>query len=156
MAPRSRFRTAALIALAIGAAAVVTIAVVFFGGSSIDIERRGRDEAFAEMDRVRAAFAGTPPCVDDSRRAAPRDMPPRATPPPAAVHMLAWEREDERLVRVRTPYWALRAGAFKMTVARHMVPALDHVGLVDLERCGRGLVVDRRSGGGGRVLIWIE
>jgi hypothetical protein len=153
---RRRFSTRAILVLALGLGAAVGGALVglLVTGSSLDVEVRGRDAAHAEMDRIRRSFA-EPPCLQrpPAPRAGARDW---AEPAPQTVHLLAWEREDDRLVRVSTPYWSLRIGAFKLNAARLIAPPFEHLSLADLDRCGRGLVVDRTTAGGGRVLIWVE
>jgi hypothetical protein len=140
------------IALGVTVGGLVVLAVI--SGTTLDVEPRTAHEAAAEMDAVRSRYTGQVPCLErDARdRAASR----REGDKPRTVHVLAWEREDNRLVRVRTPYWVLQVGAFKIHAAHAIAPPLEHVTPADLDQCGRGLVADRRTSGGGRVLIWAE
>jgi hypothetical protein len=120
--------------------------------SSLRIESSGRDAAFAELDRVRGRFGDVAPCIEGT-------SPPVAGPgnvPPQTVHVLAWEPDDNRLVRTSTPYWALRVAGWKVAFARTIAPPLKYVGLPEIERCGRGLIMDRHATGGVRVLVWAE
>lgn len=149
-------RTLALILAAVVLAFGGITAVFFFSQSSLQIETRRMEAAFAEMDRVRARFGDALPCVQGRERADDGAVPRATGPAVRLVHMLAWEREDDRLVRATTPYWALRSVAWKLRVARHLVPPLQYVGLPEIDRCGRGLILDRRTSGGGRVVIWAE
>ena len=148
-----RLRWRAILWLAVGgglAFGMITL-VVLVSQSAVDVRTVSRESADAQLDAVRAHVGGVP-CANrsPSDTATPRDGTP------STVHMLAWEREDERLVRVTTPYWALRAGAWKLNAVRAVAPPLQYVRLADLERCGPGLIVDRRTAGGGRVLVWLE
>jgi hypothetical protein len=149
-------RTLVLVLLAAALAFGGITAVFFFSQSSLRIETSPGGAAFAEMDRVRARYGDAVPCVQA------RDQPPADRRGPQTsrtvrlVHMLAWEREDDRLVRASTPYWALRSGTWKLRVARGLLPQLEHVGLPEIDTCGPGLILDRRTSGGGRVVIWAE
>ena len=153
MARRVPARTWLALALGLGVVISAILGVLVVTSSSLDVAFVGRQQAFAEMDRVRATFGGQAPCLDRQPASSPSA---RALTPPRTVHMLAWEREDDRLVRVATPYWALRIGAFKLNAARLIVPPLEHVLPLDLERCGPGLLVDRRTADGGRVVAWTD
>jgi hypothetical protein len=121
--------------------------------SSLRVETMGRDAAFAAMDNVRRKFGAAMPCVE---RGGHSPGPAAEGTAPRTVYMLAWEHEDDRLVRVSTPYWALRVARLKVAFARTIAPPLKYVALPEIERCGRGLVTDRRTAGGGRVIIWAE
>lgn len=106
------------------------------------------------MNAVRQRFALAQPCLD--RPEGPRPATPAAADGSiSAVHMLAWSPGD-RLVRATTPYWALRASAWKVKLVRHAVPILEYVTLADVERCGRGVLIDRPTNGGGRIVIWVD
>jgi hypothetical protein len=152
--PRS-IRAALLAAIGLGVVISTLLIVLLVSSSSLDVQFVDGDAARAEMDRLRARLPSQVSCVDrgavDTSQAAATGRPR-----PRMVHMLAWEREDERLVRISTPYWALRIAGVKLNAARLIAPALEHVTLVDLERCGHGLIVDRATAGGGRVVIWTE
>ena len=153
MARLSPGRSALLIVVgAIGALAGM-VAVLFFALSTLEVTSMPATRAAQELDRVRARFAGLP-CVDRGR--GQEATTTSVGPPPTAVHILEWEADRESLVRATTPYWALRAGSWKLSTARRFVSPLEHVDLVDLERCGRGLILDRTTPGGRRVLIWTE
>ncbi len=138
-------------------------ALVFFAQSTLDIARAGRPIADEEMNAVRQRFGPAQPCLERPDGAGPTPPIAPAAPiapiasiaPIAAVHMLAWSPGD-RLVRATTPYWALRAGAWKIRFVRAAVPILDYVTLADVEKCGRGVLIDRTTSPGGRVVIWVD
>lgn len=139
--------------LGVGLVLVVAglIAIVFFAQSTLSVTGPPEPEALRELDAIRTRFAGTPPCLERSD-----GFVTSAGPAPVRVGMLAWNRTNQRLVRASTPYWALRAGSWKVNAASTVAPALEHVSLADLDRCGRGLILDRATAGGGRVIIWAE
>jgi hypothetical protein len=174
MARRFPARTWVLLAVGTGTMLGGIVAVLFFAGSSVEVQSRTREQAFGEMDRVRERLGRAPPClprdgggresVTDSAASREASSPAQdqrsgergTRAAPGKVVMLAWEREDDRLIRVTTPYWALRAGSWKLNAARVIAPVLDRVSLADLDRCAPGLIVDQRTAGGGRVVIWTE
>ncbi len=136
------------------------LALVFFSQSTLESSRAGRSLADDEMNAVRKRFGQAQPCLERPDGAGP--TPPAGlgaakapNAPIAAVHMLAWSPGD-RFVRATTPYWALRAGARKIRFVRAAVPILEHVTLADVEKCGRGVLIDRTTSRGGRVVIWVD
>lgn len=135
-------------------ATIVVAAIVgirFFSQSTLHISRSIHTLADDEMNAVRRRFGPSQPCLERPDGAGP-NVPGE---PIHTVHMLAWSPGD-RLVRGTTPYWALRAGAWKIRFARAAVPILEYVTLADVERCGRGVLIDRPTNGDGRIVIWAE
>ncbi len=93
-----------------------------------------------------------------------RDLEKDPPAPLRALNILAWEAETARLVRVRLPFWFVRA---KMTERLNLGTLtaglagdwrnLDlRVGEGDLRRRGPGLVLDRSFADGSRVVLWTE
>lgn len=147
-------RTLPLALLVIGIVVAGIVAVRFFSQTTFRISRSSRAFAEDEMNAVRQRFGPARPCLDQADAVDP--APPLApTAPIATVHMLAWSPGD-RLVRATTPFWALRAGAWKVRWVRPAVPILDYVTLADVEKCGRGVLIDRATSPGGRVVIWVD
>jgi hypothetical protein len=140
----------------LGAVTVIAgiLAFIFFAQSTLNIAQAGRPLADDEMNAVRQRFGQAQPCLERPDGAGPA-TPTAPGAPIAAVHMLAWSPGD-RLVRATTPYWALRAGAWKIRFVRSAVPVLEYVTLADVEKCGRGVLIDRTTSRGGRVVIWVD
>lgn len=130
------------------------LVVLLFAQSTLNISPARRPHADEEMDAVRRRFGLEQPCLERPAGSGP-EAPTAPGPRIAAVHMLAWSPGD-RLVRATTPYWALRVGARKIRYMRAAVPVLDYVTVDDVERCGRGVLIDRTTGQGGRILIWAD
>ncbi len=154
MPPTRSVRTLPLALLVIGIVVAGIVAVRFFSQSTLRVSRSSRSLAEDEMNAVRQRFAPAQPCLERPDGADPAP-PPAPTPPIATVHMLVWSPGD-RLVRATTPFWALRAGAWKVRWVRPAVPILDYVTLADVEKCGRGVLIDRATSPGGRVVIWVD
>lgn len=73
-----------------------------------------------------------------------------------ALHILAWDDDDNRLVETSIPFWLVRlkaSGPFNIDLAgRRDLEVTAH----DLARRGPGIVVDFEEPGGARVLVWTE
>ena len=113
-------------------------------------------ETFAE---ARARFAGATPAItlEDGR---PRLAEPaaEAAHPLAALHVLAYNRDKERIVRIEVPGWMLRLMA-RGDIQVNDVNGLDlrgRIRLQDIERRGPGLVLDTTTREGSQVLIWTD
>jgi len=76
-----------------------------------------------------------------------------------ALHVLAWDAEDEKMVQVSVPFWLLRLKRGPIDVFSDTA-GLRRAGLritVDeLEALGPSLLIDHRGRHGDRVLIWTQ
>jgi hypothetical protein len=119
-------------------------------------------DAFRAFDEARAAFKDTPPVFDLDDRDRPRmvrqltDLPTSKTRP-EVVWLLAWDPDEERLVKLSLPFWMLRLGRQKIDIASG---AFDfermQLDVNELERVGPVLLFDVHEGSGKRVLIWTQ
>jgi hypothetical protein len=81
-----------------------------------------------------------------------------------ALGLLAWDPEAGRTVRIRFPFWFVRAkmteslnlGTLASALARDWRSLDLRVSEDDLERLGPGLVLDERNDSGARILLWTE
>ena len=145
---------------------LVTIAGVGFYFVSRHIETRGATGADAaqEFERVRARFAGQTPLVELDRdgqfvRAHTDRVERDSTGSPDALHLMAFDPSDGRLVRFHLPFWLLRLRAGNTTIdlnGNRMSLEDLRLRVEDLERYGSALVVDHQSPDGERVLVWSE
>jgi len=73
------------------------------------------------------------------------------------MQVLVWDADRERLVKVSVPFWVLRMGHQKIDIANSQFE-LERLQLdvKELERVGPLLLLDLRSRGGQRVLIWTQ
>ena len=116
------------------------------------------ESAEAELEGVRARFAGQQPLVEFSGDS---DNPTvRRLPRPAertqrgdmqALHARIFDPEDGKIVRADIPFWLIRLGQ-----SFSFMSNMGSVTLEDLERHGPGLIVNARSDEGQQVLVWID
>ena len=156
---------AVLIAVAV-VAAVLMIAVV--GGSvywvsrHIDAQATSDASAADELSRTRARFAGQVPLLeirgrDDVvlRRTARRADARRGEP--TTLHVLAFDPDEGRIVRMNMPFWLLRlAPGRRLRFGASGVDANVRLTLEDVEAGGPGLLVDGRSPDGQQFIVWTE
>jgi hypothetical protein len=71
---------------------------------------------------------------------------------------MAWDADDERIIRISVPFWLLRMGGQRIDVNDGQGFDLKdlHLDVRDLERIGPVLVFDYRSASGERVLVWTK
>jgi hypothetical protein len=119
------------------------------------------DQLFAE---ARSRFPKDRPLIevdeDDRvhRVTSPGDRP-TAPNPPSQLHVLAYDADDEKIVRVTLPFWLLRLGdSGAIDLGSHHELDLEKVKLDidELERIGPALILDHRGRRGERVLVWSQ
>jgi hypothetical protein len=153
-----------LICMMTGISLVVGGFVMF--NRHVRTESIGPAQAAVEFEQTAARFANSIPLIElrEGERMFVRRSPERPRQPIEALHLLIYDADDERLVRVTVPGWLLRlAPTSNGHTAIHIdgVDGLDDgenpVSLEDLERHGPGLIVDghdrRRRG---RLLAWVD
>lgn len=143
------------------AAGGLFFAVSFFR-QSMNVTAMSATSADQEFEAVRARFAGRQPLFQLVGRRAEMVGDPSATASgstPDAVHILAWDDDKEQLVKFSIPFWLLRLKSGPIRISQHM-DGFDDRGLSfsveDLERYGRGLLLDLPDQREGRLLIWAE
>jgi hypothetical protein len=123
--------------------------------------------ASAERELTQAAeqFAGQLPLLE-IRNGEPRlnkkgRQPASAAKPIESLHILVWQSDERKLVKLNIPFWLLRmtkGRPIKLSGNHGADDAIDPVRLnitaEDLERYGPGLVLDHKETGGDRVLVW--
>lgn len=118
-------------------------------------------QAVKTFDQERARFGAEKPLIglDDVDNAAAvqrriEAMPTSATRP-TEMHILVWDPDDERTVRIALPFWMLKLGKRKIDIGSS---AFDfdrfRIDVNDLERIGPKLLADIQRPGGERVLVW--
>jgi len=129
----------------------------------LNVTEASHASAVEQFDAVRAKFAGQRPLLElrdgQPEYVAEREKEPRSTVQITTLHLLAWDEDDEELVRFSLPFWLLRMKSGPIGFSSY-ASGIDRVSLrpEDIERHGPGLILDvtedRR--GRGRVLIWAE
>jgi hypothetical protein len=98
----------------------------------------------------------------DRARAEVREL--TGKPGPAkSLHVVAWDRSERKLVRVSLPLWIVRKFAdgreeidLRDEVGDDVAHCLKRVRLQDLEKVGRGALVEVEDEDGTQVLVWLR
>ena len=150
---------------AIGVLGVVAIAGTgyYFFTRHFDTKVTSSANASLEFERVKTQFDGQKPLIElDERghflRANP-DRPARADMRrPEQLYVLAFDPDDERIVKVTIPFWLLRLkarGTIDFNGGQLELEDLK-LSVEDLERFGPTLIVDHKATSGERVLVWSQ
>jgi hypothetical protein len=146
----------------VGVAAVVGMGY-YFVTKHFDTKVTTSASASVEFEQAKAQFIGQKPLIElDERghflRANP-DRPGRSgTRRPDQLYVLAFDPDDERIVKVTIPFWLLRLKSQGTIDFNGGNLELEDLKLTveDLERFGPTLIVDHKSPGGDRVLVWSQ
>ena len=164
----SRKRTWLSILLAMVAIAVV-LCLALVGGtaywlySHVQTQELSSDSAAAEFSRQRARFAGQQPLVEMRPGAEP--VVHRAAPVRGGAvttfHVLAYDPDDEQLIRTAVPMWLLKLApksSTSITSGDSVVFGRLNLSMDDIARQGPGLVMDLADipVRGVRLLIWTD
>jgi hypothetical protein len=135
---------------------------LWFAKTHINIQSVSTASASEDFARVRRQFAGQKPLIELDERGhlarANTDRPP-GTKRPESLNIMAFDPDDEKVVKMEIPFWLLR---LKMQGTRFSVgnDRIDlhelHLTVEDLERFGPTLIVDHKGHGGDRVLVWSQ
>jgi hypothetical protein len=155
----------------VGLAAVGILFVIAMAGAgiyyftqNIDTRRATAEVAATEFDAIRARFRGQRPLIELDEHGrflrSNTDRPAPANPArPVALYVLAFDPDDEGLVKVTVPFWLLRLKVNDATVdfSGNSMNLEDlKLTVEDLERFGPTLVLDQTNIGGDRVLVWSQ
>ncbi len=120
--------------------------------------------AAAEFERERGRFIGQEPLIEiheESNESIVRrhpDAPAHSADQIEAIHALAFDPKARKLVRVSIPMWLLRLmpqGRVRLFGSdSDFDSARMRLTLADIERHGRGLILDSRMDNGTQVLVW--
>ena len=152
--------------LVIGILCVVAFAAagIYYFSQHIDAQTVTLSTAESEFDRVRGLYKGQKALIvldehgDLVRSNTDRPAPANARRP-ENLHILAFDPDDGGLVRVTVPFWLLRmkTNNAKINLGRNRLDLEDlKLSVEDLERFGPSLVLDQKSSGGDRVLVWTQ
>lgn len=134
---------------------------LYFVSQNLDMERANVTEAGRSFEAVRARFKEPPILtLDDRERVTmtrkPPDKPSREKP--RSMHVMAYDDEESRIVRVTVPFWMLRLGREKIRLGAGGDLQFEQLRITaeELERYGPSLLLDHRGLGGKRVLVWTQ
>jgi hypothetical protein len=147
----------------LGIIAMAGVGIYFF---SQHIETRTESPAGAAraFEQVSSRFSDQKPLIelDEHGRYLRSNTDRQAAPGarvPEALHVMAFDPDDGRIVRVDIPFWLLRLKLRGSSIDfnGHRMELEDlKLTVEDLERYGPALVVDHRARSGERVLVWAQ
>jgi hypothetical protein len=150
----------------IGILGIVAMAGIGFYFASKHIDTRAASPASAARDfeEVRARFVGQPPLVELDDRGhfvrAHTNRPASAlAKAPEHLNVLAYNPDDERIVRLRIPFWLLRLKMGNANIdfnGRQMDLDDLRLSVEDLERYGPTLIAEHKAPDGSHVIVWSQ
>jgi len=163
MATKKKWIWIIVTVLAVCVVALLAVAAfgVYFVASHIDTTRTTSADASRQFDEAKAALKDQKPLYELDQRERPRvtrqlSAMPTATSKPEHLIVLAWDPDDERIVKVTLPFWILRMGRRNIKIDSGSGFDLERLDLdmKELERVGPLLLFDYRATSGERVLVW--
>lgn len=149
----------------IGILGVVAMAGIgfYFFSQHIDTREATPTAAAQDFEQIKSRFASQRPLIelDDRGRflRANTDRPSSTAKPPEHLYIMAFDPDDERIVRMNIPFWLLRMkmGGTTIDFNGNRMDLEDlRLTVEDLERFGPTLIVDHQTTSGERVLVWSQ
>ncbi len=154
----------AIVVLGVIGMIAMAAAGMYFVARNFQTTEASPAAAARSFEEVRARFAGQKPLIELDERGdflrsnLDRERPPH---PPVleAIHVMAYDPDDTRVVRVKIPFWLVRLQKGESTInfnGRDMNLEDLKITVEDLEHFGPTLIIDHRAAGGERVLVWSQ
>ncbi len=150
----------------VGILCVIAMAAagIYYFTQSIEAKKASPTVAASEFDAVRERFRGQKPLIElDERGRFLRSNVDRPAPKnarrPESLYVLAFDPDDEGLVKLTVPFWLLRMklGNSHVDFGDSRMDLEDlKLTVEDLERFGPTLILDQTNAGGDRVLVWSQ
>jgi hypothetical protein len=147
----------------LGIIAMAGVGIYFFS-QHVETRIESPVGASRQFEQVNRRFSGQKPLIelDEHGRYLRSDterQAPAGAKTPEALHVMAFNPEDGRIVRVDIPFWLLRlklrGSSIDFNGQRMDLEDLK-LSVEDLERYGPALIVDHRASSGQRVLVWSQ
>lgn len=134
---------------------------LWFVKSHVNIQSTTSAVASADFQTIRARFANQKPLIElDDRGNFLHANTDRPSSPqrPHTLTILAFDSDDQKVVRLELPFWLLRLkGGSRFDVGGGNVDlAKLRLTVEELERFGPTLILDQKDTDGSRVLIWSQ
>jgi hypothetical protein len=150
--------------IALGILGIVAMAAagLWFVRSHVNVQQTTVTAAANDFDSVRARFSGQKPLIElddhgDFIRA--NTDRPAGTVRPQSLNVMAFDADDEKVVKMELPFWLLRlkSGGTRFSMGGGDVDlAKLRLTVEDLERYGPTLILDHKDHRGARVLVWSQ
>jgi hypothetical protein len=140
------------------------IFAVSYARDHLQISTTSETDAMRAFDEVRTKFPGRPLIeVKDGEPAAigDRSNEPASKTELTTLHVLAWDPDEDHLVRVEVPFWLLRLKSGPISFSSYAAGLRSdriRLSVEDIERHGPGIVVDviDTRPNQGRALVWAD
>jgi hypothetical protein len=152
--------------IVIGILGVIAMAGIgfYFFTQHVNTKVTSPASAAREFADVSSRFTGQKPLIElDEHGRLLRANTDRAAPAKAdaleALHVLAFDPDDGRIVKISVPFWLLRMkmNGTKIDFNGNRMDLEDlKLTVEDLERYGPTLIVDHKGRDGERVLVWSQ
>ena len=131
---------------------------LYFVTRNLKMESATVGQAERSFDDVRGRFKEGPIItMDDHERVTLARRPPdqQVGDKPQTMQVMAYDRDDSRIVRVTIPFWMLRMGREKIRIGTGGDFEFEQLKITpdELERYGPTLLLDHRDRRGQRVLV---
>jgi hypothetical protein len=154
----------AIVVIGILGLIAMAAASMYFFTRHIQMREASPAVAARSFDDVRARFARQKPLIElDDRGDFLRSNLERERPanPPAldAMHVMAYDPDDGKVVTFSIPWWLMRLQKGDSVInldGRDMNLEDLKITIEDLEQFGPTLIIDHKSPGGERVLVWSQ
>jgi len=150
--------------IAIGILGIVAMAAagLWFVRSHVDVRAATVTAASSDFDTVRARFAAQKPLIeldDHGEFIRANTDRPAGTVRPQSLNVMAFDPDDEKVVRMDLPFWLLRLKSRGSHISLNRGD-IDwgklRLTVEDLERFGPTLILDHKDHNGARVLVWSQ
>src|SRR5262245_4225434 len=128
---------------------VIAGAGMYFVMKHVNVAKSTSADALKSFDEARKAFKDEKPLFvidnrEQPRLARPLNEIPSGTAKPENLWILAWDPDEEKLVKLSLPMWLVRMGKQKMDVTSSGGFDLERLNIdwSELERIGPGVVLD--------------
>ena len=156
----------ATLVVVVGVGLVAVAGYVIYQQFAFQTTTTSASSAEDEFAQVSARFAGQKPLLE-IRDGEPvlnkqRPRPSGKAQPIEALHIMVWQPDERKLVKLDIPFWLLRMTKGRpIRLSGHQDggetgPVRLNVSAEDLERYGPGLVMDHKDARGDRVLVWAQ
>jgi hypothetical protein len=147
----------------LGVVAMAGIGLYFFS-QHVETRTTSVSNAAHDFDQVRSRFEGQKPLIELDQhgrylRSNADRKPPNNPRPPESINVMAFDPDEQKIVRITIPFWLVRMKMRGATIdlnGNHMNLEDLRLTAEDLERFGPTLIVDHEATSGERVLVWSQ
>jgi uncharacterized membrane protein len=165
--PRWAIAVIVIIGLCIIGIIAMAAAGIYFVTQQVQITEASPASAERLFDEGRSRFKGAQPLIEldsdgeivQSHLTEARRARPASDASLEALHILAWDADDEKVVQLEIPFWLLRMKSGPLDVFSETAGlrrADLRLTVRDLEELGPSLLIDHRGRRGDRVLVWTQ